>query len=123
MSADGPDDEELIRRALVAAVEGPYFHDSEFHALFGLTRAEVRAVLETWPEPPAGEVRGYESGEHVQRTAVNNALNNLHGFPHGEADRLVEDLGVTRAQLKLVLSRWRGEPVGPTSEGYFDRMN
>lgn len=31
-------DDEVIRRALAATVDGPYFPECEFHALFDLTR-------------------------------------------------------------------------------------
>lgn len=114
-------DQEVIRRALVATIDGPYFPDWEFHALFGLTRNEVRLVLQSWPEPPS-QLDGYDSGEDVQRVAVSNALNNLVGYPHGHDDQLRREVGVGRRELALVLARWRGEESDPSARGYFDRL-
>lgn len=42
-------DEKIIQECLRAAVEGPFFPDWNFHALFGLSREDVVAVLESWP--------------------------------------------------------------------------
>lgn len=39
---------ELVRRCLAASVDGPFFPDWEFETLFGLTRDEVREVLDAW---------------------------------------------------------------------------
>jgi hypothetical protein len=38
-------DRNVIERCLQAAVEGPFFPDWEFHALFGLDREQIRGVL------------------------------------------------------------------------------
>ena len=40
-----PPDTELIRNALVAAVDCPYFPDWEFHTLLGLHRLEIAEML------------------------------------------------------------------------------
>ena len=53
-------DRDVIERCLRAAVEGPFFPDWEFHALFGLDREEVRAVLSAWPAAPTEVPDGYE---------------------------------------------------------------
>ena len=121
MSSPAPTDDELIRRALKATVDGPYFPDWEFHALFGLSRDDVRAVLDAWPSEPSA-VSGYETGAEVQRAGVNNAFNNLLGYPHGHDEQLVEDVGVSKRDLALVFARWRKEDFDPGARGYFDRM-
>ncbi len=79
------DDQLLLGRCLRAAAEGPYFPDWEFHTLFGLTRAEVATVAKEWPGV---------TDEATTHLAINNALNNLLGYPHGMQDRLEADLGV-----------------------------
>ena len=38
----------VVKECLLAAAEGPFFPDWEFHARFGLERAEVRRVLNFW---------------------------------------------------------------------------
>ena len=122
VNSQGPTDEELIRRALVAAVEGPYFPEWEFHALFGLSRDELRIVLDAWPSEPGSGIRGYEDGAAVRRVGVNNALNNLLGYPHGHDQQLLDEVGVGRQELALVLARWREEAFDPGASGYFDRL-
>jgi hypothetical protein len=47
---------------------GPFFPEWEFSTLFGLERAEVRAIADAWPV-----IADREKTE----VAINNALNNL----------------------------------------------
>lgn len=97
MSADGRD-AEVIRECLVAAVEGPFFPDWEFHTLFGLTRAQVAEVARCWPRC---------EDEEAQALAVNNSLANLLGYPHGEADAWRRFISVPPEGVREVLTRWR----------------
>jgi hypothetical protein len=119
-----PQDAETIKRCLTAAVDGPFFPEWEFHALFGLRREEVRVVLHAWPGPPQLVMDGYESGQHVQRVAVGNALNNLLGYPHGvDSPEFEEWTGSTKHEIAETLRRWRGEETfDPSGRGYFDRL-
>ena len=64
---------ELVRRCLQAAVEGPFFPDWEFHALFGLERNEVKEVLESWPK--------LDDSTEIVQLAINNSFANLLGYP------------------------------------------
>lgn len=77
------DDRAIIKGCLNAAVNGPFFPEWEFHALFGLRRSEVEIVLIEWPNLPVETQPGYDSHEHFQAAAINNAMNNLLGYPHG----------------------------------------
>jgi hypothetical protein len=93
-----PDELHLVGRCLVAAVDGPFFPDWEFHTLFGVTRAGARAVASAWPE--------VDELEEVVAVTVNNSFINLLGYPHGEAaawDRLV---GATREEVERVFLKW-----------------
>jgi hypothetical protein len=65
---------DVITRCLQASVDGPYFDDWEFSTLMGMERNEMRTVLEAWPNPVDSD---------KQSVAVNNALVNLRGYPHG----------------------------------------
>jgi len=65
---------EIARQALAATVDGPFFEDWEFSSLFGLERDEVHAVLIRWRD---------ELDPPHQFLAVDAALNNLIGYPHG----------------------------------------
>jgi hypothetical protein len=105
------DDERIIGECLRAAVEGPFFPDWEFSLLFGLERHEVAAVLASWPRTDDPEVRDL---------AVNNALNNLLGYPHKKMSVWSDYISVSPAEVAAVFRRWRGE--GPGGGTYFERM-
>jgi hypothetical protein len=83
------EEREIVRRALVAAAEGPYFPEWEFQTLFGITRPEVSHVIEGWPVV-------HESRD-VVHLAINNALGNLLGYPHGRPELLEREVGHFRA--------------------------
>lgn len=103
-----PADQEVIRLCLVAAVNGPYFPDEEFHSLIGLERDDVASVLAAWPMEPDVQADGYASAREVQGVAITNVLVNLLGYPHdhhGEAFH--KGLGATEEQVKEALSRLR----------------
>ena len=69
-------DKALVGQALRAAVDGPFFPEWEFHTLFGLTRSEIRAIADAWPN--------VDLTSSDVALAANNALNNLLGYPHGQ---------------------------------------
>jgi hypothetical protein len=73
-----PEQRKLVRKCLIAAVEGPFFPDWEFHLLFSLERDEVRMIANQWPTID-------ESDDDVRR-AIKNSFNKLLGYPHGEAE-------------------------------------
>ena len=93
-------DIEIIRRALRAAVEGPFFPEWEFGTLFGVNRGTLRAIYEAWPCPTVEP--------DAVRAGVIGSLNNLLGYPHGEADALrdyfPEGLSVLSATLARLIA-------------------
>jgi hypothetical protein len=101
-------DKALVGQVLRAAAEGPFFPDWEFHSLFGLTRKEVRSFADAWPNVDL------ESADVA--LAINNALNNLLGYPHSEDAVWSQWISVDRTQLDQLLSRLRNA----TGVGYFD---
>ena len=104
------EDTAIVGQALRAASDGPFFPDWEFHILFGLQRSEVRAIANEWPNPSARL-------DDVE-VAVNNALNNLLGYPHGMDEVWQEWISVGPQQLDKLFIRLRGR----RDERYFDRM-
>lgn len=69
-----PEQQRLVAACLDAIVHGPYVpDDEEFIAAMGVTRDEAGSVAASWPESAA-------SGHSF--VTVNNALNNLLGYPH-----------------------------------------
>jgi len=103
-------DSHIIGECLDAAADGPFFPDWEFHTLFGLHKDEVRAIARRWPD-----VNWWDDDV---RLAVNNALNNLIGYPHRAGGAWPDWISVPRDELPAVLARWRGDR--PSS--YFDAM-
>lgn len=93
------DDTQTLKEALVAAAYGPFFPDWEFPTLFSLGRAEVEHIAKTFSSttPITGNVL----------LAVNNALTNLLGYPHGQETSWAQWLSVTPDQLEVVFQRWQ----------------
>ena len=112
-------DTDIVRSCLKAAVDGPFFPEWEFHTLFGLTRAEVRDVLHAWPAEPAYAAGGYDSPAHFQRVAIDNAMNNLLGYPHGRRGAaFTREVGATRTEIDAVFARRRAaRPRATSAEG------
>jgi hypothetical protein len=98
IAAVSADDRDIMKACLRAAADGPFFPDWEFHTLFGMERSEVREVLSSWPDG---------SDAQLQFTAVNNAFNNLLGYPHGREDVWEEFIPVDRGQLRDLFWRVR----------------
>ena len=92
-------DTRVFRESLIAAARGPFFPDCEFSTLFGLERAEVAAIADlfTSATPLTGSVA----------LALNNAMGNLIGYPHGQPAAWSQWLSVTPAELQTVFSRWQ----------------
>ena len=92
-----PAESQLVRRCLRAAVHGPFFPDAEFETLFGMSRRDVAAIADTWPPD--------ERHEDV-RLAIQNALNNLLGYPHGRMDAWSAHLQTTVTDVERVFTKW-----------------
>jgi hypothetical protein len=89
----------IIGQCLSAAAEGPFFPEWEFETLFGLTRSEVAEISKVWPK-----VDERDAGVDL---AVNNALGNLAGYPHGQESIWDEFISVPPCRLLEVLELWR----------------
>ena len=106
------EDQDLIRLALQAAIDGPYFPDWEFHTLIALSRSDVVQILTEWPE--ATVTTPWESDPAlVQGIAVINVLNNLLGYPHGQWTELGTRLGTDEHEVRAVLERWLESASAP----------
>jgi len=107
-------DRAIVRDCLRAAIDGPFFPDWEVHTLFGLTRAELTTVLDTWPAP---------ADANLQDIAVTNTLNHLLSYPHHKWDAWQSFISATPEEVQWILSRWLGhECFDGSVKGYFDRM-
>lgn len=71
---------------------------SEFRTLFGLTRDEVARIARQWPDRC--------EGKDVE-LAVNNAMNNLLGYPHRYWHVWSDYISVPPAELRDIYREWR----------------
>ena len=85
---------QTFRESLIAAARGPFFPDWEFGALFGLERSEVESIADSFSAatPVARDVA----------LAINNAMVNLLGYPHGQESAWGQWLSVTPAELQAI---------------------
>ena len=93
------EDRKIIGECLQATVDGPFFPEWEFETLFGLSRTEVAEISSVWPNLDKTNPR--------VDLAVNNALGNLAGYPHGQEDIWEKFISVPPSRLIEVLELWR----------------
>ncbi len=111
----------LIRDAMRAALEGPFFPDWEFATIMSVERQEMQAVLDAWP------LQTVDDDTFICATV--NALNNLIGYPHGMERTLLAYIPKGIPALMTALYRL-DEAIEPRSDGkpikdkngYFDFM-
>lgn len=95
------DEQRVVFECLRAVVDGPFFPEWEFYTLFGLQRREVAQILTALPHID-------ESEERVS-LAINNALANLLGYPHGETAAWSQFISASPAEVERIFGRWRHE--------------
>ena len=105
---------EIVRAALQASVEGPFFPDWEFHTLMGVERDKMRAVLDAWPN--------VDDDENAD-LAINNAFNNLLGYPHDEWEAWAEYSDADRNELGRTFMRWRSERGMSRPSRFFEGLS
>jgi hypothetical protein len=103
-------DKVLVGQALRAAADGPFFPEWEFHTLFGLMRSEIRAIADAWPNVDLTRADVV--------LAVNNSLNNLLGYPHGQDSAWSQWISGDRFKLGELFGRLRSS----SNERYFERL-
>ncbi|NET09140.1 MAG: hypothetical protein F6K16_31445 [Symploca sp. SIO2B6] len=93
------EEQNIIFECVKAAVEGPFFPDWEFHALFRFYRNEIAEFVENWSS------LDYDSRD--VKLAINNSLNNLTGYPHQYFDAWEDYLPANRKQVNELFRKWR----------------
>jgi hypothetical protein len=84
--------------------------DWEFPLTFGLEIPEFLEVVHAWPKVDDIDLNVY--------LAINNAMNNLLGYPHLAHDSWDKFIPVSAERIYEVFSRWRGIDI----ENYFEGM-
>ena len=100
---------DVVRAALRASVEGPFFPDWEFQTLMGVDRDEMRMVLEAWPNVIDADLADL---------AINNALVNLPGCPYREWEAWRGYSDADEEELDRVFRRWRSGADNGTPQGF-----
>lgn len=83
-------------------------HDWEFETIMGLEVSEFLAVVVQWPD--------VDDSDTVVYLAINNAMNNLLGYPHGK--ELSRYMDASRPEIARIFTKWRGRQV----QSYFNGM-
>jgi hypothetical protein len=94
-------DHDVIKSALRATIEGPFFPDWEFETLFGCDRSEVRGVLGNWPDG---------IGTDPTDGVVYGALRQLVGYPHDKWEAWALYSDASEGELKTVLRHYSDRP-------------
>lgn len=98
---------QIVFECLRAASEGPFFPDWEFATLFGLKRDEVRRISAAAPD--------IDDSREDAAIAINNAMNNLLGYPHNQEAAWSQYISVPAAEVRRIFSKWRGETLSGQS--------
>ena len=85
-------------------------HDFEFQTIMGVDVEEFIDIVEAWPEID-------EKNEKV-KSAINNSMNNLLGYPHGMHNKWSEVMDPSLQEIARIFRKWRGDHV----DSYFDGM-
>ncbi len=90
-------DRQTIGECLSAAAQKEFFPEWEFETLFGISRRQLFAVRDKWPNVDADE-------ENVS-AAVIGALNHLLGYPHMQDARWNKHISVGPDAIRLILDK------------------
>jgi len=109
---------DVVWRCLQAAVDGPFFPESEFETIFfGLERDEVRRVLMSWPS--------LDETDETVVSAINNSFNNLLGYPTKNKHKIwPKFIPVSHMELARIFDKWRGRVPRDSykARDYFDDL-
>lgn len=95
-----PEETDVIRQCLKAAVDGPFFDEPEFHTLFGLERADIGQILNDWPR--------LDDSDRDVHLAINNTFANLLYYPHRRETEWPKYISVSAGEVKRIFKKWRG---------------
>jgi len=98
-------EKDIIKSCLKAALDGPFFPDWEFQTLFGLTKDELRIVLENYPN--VKEYCNSQNEKNDSWLAINNTLNNLLRYPHRKESEWDKWIPVSKEELLKIYKKWR----------------
>ncbi len=74
-------------------------HDREFQTLIGVTATSFKKLANAAPI--------IDDSKPKIRLAINNAMNNLLGYPHGYHEKWAEVMPTPLAEIERVFTKWR----------------
>lgn len=89
-------EKEIALQCLKISLDENFFPDWEFFTLFGLSKKEVSDIVANWEHIDIND-------DNVQ-LAINNAFNNLLGYPQGQSKKLESLLGISCEDLKKIFN-------------------
>jgi hypothetical protein len=96
-------EKQVVFECLRAASDGPFFPDWEFHTLFGLERAQVRAIAAAVPQ--------IDDSEGDTELAIHNAMGQLLGYPRQQETAWSQYISASHQEVHRVFDKWRGDQV------------
>jgi len=98
-------EQKIVGSCLRAAADGPFFPDWEFQTLFGLTRPEVKAIADRYPDVDKEDDE--PAGNDDSWLAINNTFANLLGYPHRQEPTWSSWIDVSPAEVEQIFKKWR----------------
>lgn len=110
------DETEIVRSCLECVADGNVIlHDREFQTTMGVEAEWFVAMFAKWPE--------IDESDMNTRIAINNALNNLLGYPHDFHDKWEVVMDTPLAEIDRNFQKWRGVYNDATDgKQYFDGL-
>ena len=71
----------------------------EFPTIFGIDLATFKQVYQRWP--------AVDDAQETTRLAINNAMNNLLGYPHAHHDTWAAVMPYSKERVTEVFDKWR----------------
>jgi len=90
-------EKQIIGECLDALVNGSFIPDWEFSILCGQKRDEVAQLASIYPN---------EEDSKDMKYAINNAMNNLTGYPHRKDEELARRVSVSRDEISAIYAKW-----------------
>ena len=90
-------EQEVVRQCLRAAVVGPFFPMGVFQTLFGLDHPRVADIA---------FATSIDDASPDVSHAINNAMNNLTGYPHKRQDVWSQYVSVSPEEVRRILNKW-----------------
>ena len=96
---------EIIGQCITACVYGPFFGDTEFLALFRVSRSEAKVVADQFPN--VDELDDSAEGNDDSWLVINNVLANVVACFEGNELPWGKFISVTPHRVKEVYEKWR----------------